>query len=434
VLADLVRERARRAPGELAIAGERLSLSNADLSAEADAGAARLAREGVAPGDRVTIAATNRPQDVVALVAAWRAGAVAVLHASGVVPPEPALAPPDLSALVLFSSGSTGAPRGVVLSHEALFQNALDSARRMRLGPADRCLLLAPVTGRMALSFLLASVAGGGAARLEPGFLAGDGVLARAADATVLPLVPAQLRMMLDRGLLDRSAWPALRLLQVGAGPLSASDVRRARAALPGVELVYRYGSSETGEISVAAGGDLDRPGCVGRPYPEVRVTVVGEDGAPARPGELGELAVESPYQMTGYLDAPPVAGAIRTGDLGRLTREGLLFFEGRLKDVVKAGGENVSAAAVERVLLALPGVADAAAVGVEDPVLGEAVCAIVVASGGASLDAATLRAGCAPHLARVAVPRTFLLVDALPRLSTGKVDRLAVAALARRA
>ena len=478
-LVDQLLAFARRTPAAPAVVDARVSFTFGDLAKQAAALAGLLAGQGVEPGGRVGYLGDGRAEAVVTLLATWSLGATAVLidPASGAAaiagalqafPPEllvqPAgvaprfgrtlqlrlpleragsagRRPPALSAsdkapgAVVFTSGSTGHPKGVLVSRRALAASAAAVSGYLSLEPSDAGALLVPMATRMGLSSTLAHLASGSALLLEAGVLGGGGGFQNrhaAGAATSIICVPTQLRVLLDRGLLAAAAFPRLRAVRVGAGALSSRDVDRLSAACPGAELLLTYGTSETGEISIARGEDLALPGCVGRPLPDVALTLLDAAGQPRRGGERGEIAVASPRVMSRYHDAPAdLVGAHRTGDVGRLVG-GRLFLEGREREIVKSGGETVSPLAVERVLREQPGVAEAAVIGVPDPLLGEAPVAFVVArSGEAAPEPGTLRAACAVQLSRLSVPRRIVFLDAIPRLPSGKPDRPALLILA---
>jgi len=223
---------------------------------------------------------------------------------------------------------------------------------------------------------------------------------------------------------------------------LPADDLRRGIAAL-GPRVWNGYGQGETpctitalGPEAIAAAvrtGDDAALGTVGVARIGTRVAVVDEGGSPMPPGEVGEVVVDGPTVMSGYLDLPAETaealrgGWLHTGDLGRLDEGGLLTLVDRAKDVVITGGYNVYPREVEDVLLADPAVADVAIVGVPDAEWGERVVAFVVPAAGAALDAAVLDRRCLDAIARHKRPKEYRVVDALPRSAAGKVLKTAL-------
>jgi acyl-CoA synthetase (AMP-forming)/AMP-acid ligase II len=223
----------------------------------------------------------------------------------------------------------------------------------------------------------------------------------------------------------------SLRTMTLGGAPVHSELLRRIRESLPGLRarVATGYGLSENAGQATAAGGveTAERPGSSGRPLPLVEVQIAHREGLPD-----GEVLVRSPTQMSGYFgdEASPIDadGWLHTGDLGRVDEDGSLWITGRSKDLIIRGGENVAPAAVERALLDIPGVVDAAVVGLPHPDLGEEVGAFVVVSG--SLKAESLQERLRCSIASFAVPsRWWLQTGPLPVNQTGKVDKLALAA-----
>jgi O-succinylbenzoic acid--CoA ligase len=320
----------------------------------------------------------------------------------------------DVGPLVVRTSGSTGEPKDVRLSRDAVLASA--RATHDRLGGPGRWLLALPVTGVGGLQVLVRSLLAGeepvllddhadlGAALAA---LAGDGPRRRYAS-----LVPTQLHRLAASGRLDLLA--PLDAVLVGGAALDPT--LREQAASAGVRVVRTYGMSETSGGCVYDGVPLDGV--------RVRVVDAGADG-------VGRVQLAGPVLFDGYGDVPRAGGWFDTADLGSVGADGVLSVVGRADDVVVSGGVNVPLPAVERALRALPEVHDAAVAGVPDPEWGTRVVAVVVPADATCLDAVRadrLRdafedAG----LSRRWAPREVTLVDAVPLLPGGKVDRLAV-------
>lgn len=314
--------------------------------------------------------------------------------------------------LVVRTSGSTGEPKDVVLSHRAVVASA--RATQARLGGPGRWLLALPTSGVAGLQVLVRSVLAGSA----PVVLSDHRDLARALDElatepgrTFASLVPTQLHRLDREGRLGLLA--GLDALLVGGAGVDPGLVDRARDA--GVHVVRTYGMSET------CGG------CVydGRPLDGVRLRIASS----------GEIEVSGPVLFDGYGDVPFEGGWFATRDLGSIDDDGVLTVLGRADDVVVSGGVNVPLPAVEQVLRRVPGVVDAAAVGVPDPEWGHRVVAVVVPEGPAVPGLPALR----DTLERLGLdrrwaPRGLLLVEGLPLLPGGKVDRRSLRTAAERA
>ena len=324
--------------------------------------------------------------------------AAAVRSALGPGPTDPVGVVDGRVVLVVPTSGSTGAPKGVLLTAAALHASA--DATAARLGGHGRWLLALPVTHIAGLQVVLRSLrAGTEPVAVPPGdpaaFAAGTGALGPGRRYTAL--VPTQLRRLLDAGAADAlRTYDAVLLGGAAApGPLLAE----ARAA--GVRVVVTYGMSET------AGG------CVYDGVPLDGTTVALDDG---------RIVLAGPTVALGYAGGPEFGGRIRTADLGRFDT-GRLVVLGRADDVIVTGGENVDPAAVEAALAELPAVREAGVVGVADAEWGQRVVAAVVGT----LTLAEARAHVAARVAPAAAPRELHLLPALPLLPSGKLDRAAL-------
>ncbi|WP_081655268.1 o-succinylbenzoate--CoA ligase [Amycolatopsis orientalis] len=360
-----------------------------------------------------------------AALAAALDGGPAVLPLNSADPSAPALleamAPeqpvePD-TAVVIATSGSTGAPKGVLLSPRALTASA--TATHARLGGPGHWLLATPAHYIGGLQVLIRARLAG----TKPAFLTGTGFRPdefAAAAAPVLAengprytaLVPTQLVRLLDDGGAGLAAAKAFDGIILGAA--ATSPKLRAQAAEEGVRIVPSYGMSETAS------------GCV---YDGVPL-----DGVHVEPDADERLWISGPVLSHGYRLAPELTeesfrdGSFRTSDRGRLLPDGRVEVLGRADDVINTGGVKVSAASIERLLGAQPGVRDACVVGIPDPQWGEAVVAMVVASA----DEASLRAAVRAELGAAAAPKRIEFVDALPLRGPGKIDRQAVVAALR--
>ena len=306
---------------------------------------------------------------------------------------------PDDTWVVLHTSGTTAAPKPVELSY-ANFRASADAAQaNLPIGPGDRWLCVLPLFHVGGLSILTRS-AFYGAEPIIHGRFDAEAVKRslESGEATVVSLVATMLRRLRDAGL---SKAPNLRAALIGGGPVPRDLLDwGAEAGLP---LLQTYGMTETcSQIATAGAGSS-----AARLLP----------GVEARIGERGEILVRGPMVARGALAED---GWLHTGDRGRLDPDGTLHVEGRIKDTIVTGGENVAAAEVEEALLAHPAIADAAVAGRPDPEWGEAVTAWVVAAAPVSDD--DLRAHCRSRLAGYKVPRAFLRLDALPRTASGKV------------
>ena len=314
---------------------------------------------------------------------------------------------PDTEHSVIYTSGTTGTPSAVSLTHRNHTASALASAWNLGVHPDDRWLCVLPLFHVGGLAILLRSAIYGTTAVIHDGF---DAERVRSAfergEITVASLVPTMLRRLVDAGL---GRAPALRAVLLGGGPVPRDLLEwSAGHDFPALQT---YGMTQTSSqiATLTAGEAVRRSGSAGRPLLDVELSISGE----------GEILVRGPMVSPGALSQTD--GWLHTGDRGRLDRDGYLWVEGRLKDVIVTGGENVACAEVERVLEEHPAVIEAAVVGLPDPEWGEVVTAFVVMNGDTGDD---LIAHCRERLAGYKVPRALHAVDALPRNAAGKLLR----------
>jgi O-succinylbenzoic acid--CoA ligase len=314
---------------------------------------------------------------------------------------------PDSEHSVIYTSGTTGRPTAVSLTHRNHTASAIASAWNLGVHPDDRWLGVLPLFHVGGLAVLLRSALYGTAAVLHESF---DVERAKTAfengEVTLASLVPTMLRRLVDAGL---ESAPALRAVLLGGGPVPR-DLLEWSAAYD-FPALQTYGMTQTSSqiATLAAAEAVTRTGSAGRPLLGVELSISRE----------GEILVRGPMVSPGALD--PATGWLHTGDRGRLDDDGYLWVEGRLRDVIVTGGENVACAEVERVLEEHPAVIEAAVVGLPDAEWGEAVTAFVVLDGG---DADDLIAHCRERLAGYKVPRAIHPIDALPRNAAGKLLR----------
>ena len=340
--------------------------------------------------------------------------------------PEPARLDPADPWAILFTSGSTSRPRGVVIPQRAFAVTGQALADAHGYGPDDTVLSVQPLHHASAtlMSWAPAAAAGASLALVERFSVSGFWDLVRQADATVAIVVPTVAELLLTAPPAPGDRDHPLRLL------VTHYDVPDFAVRF-GAEVRTLWGMTETSGLGLTTrAGEPTADGVVGRPYPpSARVRLVGDDGRDVAPGETGQVLFAHPAVMTGYLgEPPPPFGWISSGDLMRQRPDGSFAYVGRAKAVIKRGGENISAHEVERVLAGHPGVREVVVVGVPDPVFVEEACAVVAWAG--PPDPAGLRAFCAGRLASFQVPRYVAAwPGALPKLSNHKIDRQAVRA-----
>jgi len=463
----------------------------AELDGRSRDAAQRLAAQGLSPGDRVLISARPSIETVVAMVAVLRMGAVAVpvnpsatarevvVQAADVQPSlaiidepsqaaavadaapramrctvaleriddggtgtrsEPTVlldgAAPEDPALMVYTSGTTGSPKGAVLSHRNLAAGTASVAGAWRWLPTDRLVLALPLFHVHGLcAGLFGGLAAGSGAIVFERFDAGAVLRACAADATMFFGVPTMYHRMLGHA--DVTALGSLRLCVSGSAPLPP-PLWGALRAEAGVEVLERYGMTET-LLTLSNPYDGERrPGTVGFPLPGVSIRIGELSGRPGTattdgPSDSaeaeGELFVSGPTVFSGYWGRPAATQAVlssgwfATGDIVAADADGYVSIRGRRDDLIISGGHNVYPAEVEDVLIAHPAVAEVAVTGVPSADLGQVVTAWIVADGRPpTLE--ELRAVCADRLAPHKHPRDIRVVEALPRNALGKIQR----------
>ena len=446
---------ARRRTDAPALVWDGGSLTWRELELRAGGAARRLSRRGVQPGDTVALLLPNGWGFVAALWGALKLGATPVPLNPLLSPDErdrvlahlaPALVVDELSgseeaawdgvdgkapALILYTSGSTGQPRGAVLSHAALkAANESWAGPVMRLTQQDVVLAVLPLAHSFGLNgALLAPLLAGATVALSERFTPEDTLRAISRHrVTVFPAVATMFQRMLALPELSEAACSTLRIAVSGAAPCPW-ELAEAWRLRTGVRIVRGYGMTELFRpISYLADDPIDLEDAIGRAVPGVEVRVVDEDGRPLAAGEPGELLIRTPAAMDGYLRAEDDTRAVlrdgwfHTGDLGTVSSEGFVSVVGRKKDLILRGGYSVAPGEVEAALLTHPSVAEAAVVGTPDAVLGEEIAAFVILRPGARVDAPELVEFCRERLATFKYPRRVSIVTELPRSATGKV------------
>ncbi len=336
---------------------------------------------------------------------------------------------------ILFTSGTTGTPKGVVMTQGRTLRVATDWVDMAGLRAGDRYLMVNPFFHMFGLKAgILASLSAGATMLPEPVFDV-DRVLRRveAERVTVLPGPPTLYQAILEHPGRQRFDLASLRVAVTGAADIPVELVRRIHAELSFSAVVTGYGLTEAGTATgTSPGDDVETVATtVGRPRPGFELRLVDETGGAVRPGRPGEICLRGPSIMAGYLDDPDATAAVltpegwlRTGDLGVMGSDGNLRVVGRTKDMFVVGGFNAYPAEIENVLLGHPAVRQAAVIGVPEERLGEVGMAFVVASPGAEPTGDELMAWCRERLANYKVPRRLELVDTLPLNATGKVDK----------
>jgi HIP---CoA ligase len=344
-----------------------------------------------------------------------------------------AIAPDDVST-VIFTSGTTGAPKGAMLRHEASVRAFTAWSDVVGLQEGDRYLVINPFFHTFGLKAgILACLVKGATIVPHATFDVPD-VMRRVDEEriTMLPGAPAIYQTILDHPNLDRFDLSTLRLAVTGAATVPVEMIRRMASELTFTNIVTGYGLTEaTGIVTMCR--HTDDPETIantaGRPIPDIEVRTVDDAGTDVPVGDPGEVVVRGYNVMAGYIGDPDASvaaidadGWLHTGDIGVLDRDGNLKITDRLKDMFIVGGFNAYPAEIENMLMEHPTVGQAAVVGVPDRRLGEVATAFVVPRAGTTIDETALIAWCRERMANYKVPRSVQVVDALPLNASGKV------------
>jgi fatty-acyl-CoA synthase len=344
-------------------------------------------------------------------------------------------------ALLCYTSGSTGTPKGVVLTQGALFHNAVNSSHMHDLTSRDVVLTTLPLFHVGGLNIqTLPALHSGATVVLHPRFDPSAVVDAIECDGiTLTVLVPAQLELLAREPRWRDCDLSRLRAITTGSTTIGEAFVRKNLQR--GVPLLQVYGATETSPIAVYQRREdaPAHPGSIGKPALHCDVRIVDEAGRDAPAGTPGEILVRGANVMTGYWNKPQetadalAGGWYHTGDVGHADARGWLYVDGRRRDVIISGGENIYPAEIEGVLGACADIAEVAVIGRPDERWGEALIAIVVPARGAVLTRDAVCALLEGRIARYKHPREVLFVDSLPRTPLGKLKREELKRLARR-
>ena len=485
-LATLGEDNVRTYGEYVSLAFEGRELTNVDQQRAANRLANALRRRGVAPGDRVVVMLPNCPEVLQSYAAILKLGAVivpvvfllgpeevrhilthsgakllitapdmvwkaegwegtAVLvggEAAGTLSWEELVAPeadvfplvdrrPGDLAIILYTAGTTGQPKGVALSHANLASNARSAAGLYELDRTQWALAVLPLSHSYGLTLMNAGHILGTKAVLLRWFnpeLALQTI--QRYGVQQMSGVPTMFVYLLNFPDAARFDTSSVRLWGSGAAPLPVEIVEPFERQFGG-RLLEGYGLTEASPVVSAHRYSGERRlGSVGQPIPGVEVEILDDDDRPVPVGAVGEVCVRGPNVMLGYYRMPLETaqtirqGWLHTGDMGRLDADNFLYIVERKKDLIIRGGFNIYPREVEEVLYAHPAIAEAAVVGVRDPLMGEEVLAFVVAKAGATATAEALIAFCQERLAKYKCPKQVRFVEALPKSPIGKILR----------
>lgn len=339
---------------------------------------------------------------------------------------------PDDTAVIFYTSGTTGRPKGVMLSVRNVESIAEIWADSLELGATDRMHIVTPLFHCAASHcFSIPTIQRGGTVIIEEQFSPAETLHTMEKEKVTLFFgVPAIYSTLLHTPLMKSKDLSHLRLFAYGAAPMPYELVKRLKAHFPNVKLQNLYGQTENspGATTLKDEYALEKIGSVGEPLPNTEVRVVDPSGRDVTPGEVGEIIVKGPQVMKGYLKNEQATAAalkdgwLSSGDLGKLDEDGLLYIVDRKKDMLIRGGENVYPIEVEEVLYQMEEILEAAVVGIPHEVYGEVPKAYVVLKEAKSLTKEDITHYCGQNLAKYKVPTEVEFIDELPRNASGKV------------
>ena len=347
---------------------------------------------------------------------------------------------PDDTCLVMYSSGTTGHPKGVMLTHANMVAHTINSHDGWGFEPGDKSMVAMPLFHVGGSSYVLFGLHDGIPSIMtrDPDGASLAGAIMAGANRTFL--VPAVLAQVLQSGPDAIKLFGALKTYTYGAAPMPPPLLRAAMEAWPDTDFMQVYGLTEVSGVAThlmpeehrtaVADGHPERLVSAGRAVPEVEVRIVDPATLEDLPtGEHGEIWLRTPQLFKGYLNRPEATaevitedGWFRTGDMGKVDAEGYVFVEDRLKDMIISGGENIYSPEVERVLAEHPAVMEVAVIGIPDDTWGESVKAVVALKEGASATEQEIIDHCREHLAHFKCPKSVDVIEMLPRNPTGKI------------
>lgn len=486
-LPETLGRQAREQPGSLAIVDGIHRLTYAQLYKIAGIVAARLCKYGLSPGDRVAMLLPNCPQAVALIYGTWLAGGVIVplnpqargqeacalaqhagariivcepgyrdldtvagtaetsntlvpmiddlISAGDTAIPAPAKLKADDLAMLLYTSGTTGHPKAVMLSHGNISANVAAIIDYLELTREDRVLSVLPFNYSYGSSVLHTHLAVGATIVLEknlvfPHALAETMVRER---VTGFPGVPSTFALLLSRVDLASMRLDSLRYVTQAGAAMPATLVEKLRKALPQAQIFIMYGQTEaTARLSYVPPDRLaDKPGSAGIPVSGVEIEIRDEQRRTLKSYDTGEVWVRGPNVMQGYWHDEPatqavlVDGWLKTGDIGYRDDEGFLFLVGRRSDIIKTGAHRVHPGEIEEVIAGLAGVSEVAIAGIDDELLGQTIAAWVVPEPGHDISVEAIKARCRDMLASYKIPKQVQIVTTLPRTASGKLRRI---------
>ena len=349
----------------------------------------------------------------------------------------------DDVTIIMFTAGTTGTPKGVMLSHNSFTSYILANVEPVDMDTAEKNILTVPLHHIAGVQAVMAAIYGGRTLVLQRQFdEEGWMKLVQEEKVNRAMMVPTMLKRLMDRPAFKDYDLSSLRVITYGAAPMPLEVIKKAIVEFPNTRFINAFGQTETASTITMLPPDahdihegdpdyeqkMKRLGSIGKPLPDVEVRIVDEDGNDVSLGENGEIVARGDRLMKGYWNREEATketlrgGWLYTGDLGYWDDEGFIFLSGRAKDFLKRGGEMIAPEEVEQIIMSHPSVDEAAIIGIQDIEWGERVRAIVVRKPGAELTAEEVIEHCRPRMAGFKRPEDVVFIDELPRNPMGKV------------
>ncbi len=337
-------------------------------------------------------------------------------------------------ASIIYTSGTTGEPKGVTLSHGNLSANTDSILAYLNLDASDSILNVLPFYYSYGNSVLHTHISIGARIVLENSMLYPHKIIERIAEENVTGFsgVPSTFSLLLGRVKLENYDLSSIKYITQAGGPMPPAITDKLVTTLPDAKIFIMYGQTEASARLTYLPHDKleEKRGSIGIPVAGVDIVILDKQGKAVDIGETGEICAKGPNIMLGYwknrekTDAVLIDSWLHTGDLAHFDEDGYIYIDGRSSDMIKTGGNRISPKEVEEVIQEISGVQEVAVIGIEDKLLGESIKAYVVPIPGSELNPKSLQLYCRKNLAQYKIPKSIEFVDALPKTSSGKVQR----------
>jgi len=354
-----------------------------------------------------------------------------------VSPHFPFVGSPENLAQIIYTSGTTARPKGVMLTHGNLMANTESIVTYLKLTERDRVMVILPFFYSYGNSLLLTHTYVGGTLVVSEQAVFLNNVVSQMVQERITGFsgVPSCYAMLLRQSVFPQTRFETLRYVTCAGGALTKPLIAELQACLPNTEIYIMYGQTEaSARLSYLDPADLTKQmGSIGRGVPGVGLKVLKDDGTEVIPGEVGQIVAEGDCIMKGYWNNPTETekvlkgGRLYTGDLATVSEDGFIYIEGRRSDIIKCGSYRIQPMEIEEILNACPGVVESAVVGISDEVLGESIVAFVVISSHSSCSSSELLHFTRRFLPTYKLPKKVVFLEQLPKTSSQKIKRAAL-------